>query len=366
MSMNPSFADWYRSAAVVLPEGRLEKRWEGIEALTEAINRDWVVYLAKLFVRADSEEAAHKEIRAVFHERDDTFPYKDNTEELRVLAGATLHHVIEQNGPHSLLAALALVCGSFGDRRRSQPTPEHLNTALRYLASTSAADRKASDQKIEDLTAITNERLAQLLPQQPFSNNQLPSTYSPILATFAEMATQHTQLLTALQSLAYRLKIREEELDFLWWLEAEFSRDLQRSFSDIGYTVGCLIFPSELADLTVRAPGPSSIIAILLRALRRANAPAASTTLTLLDAVNACPSEWRQNVQKKLNFSPYETLCPIHLAIAKSLTTDSPNEWQPVFRKVCNIPLQQSFPISEVAIQTYSERMLNAAWLESN
>jgi GTPase-associated system helical domain len=365
MSVNSSFADWYRSAAIVLPEGTLEKRWAGVEALADGINREWIVYLATLFARADLPSAAHDQLRKIFKDKDENFPYKENLEELRVLAGAALHHIIALDGTYSMLAALAIVCGSFGRRLVPEVTADHLEAARRYLAARASADRQGDKVDLDTLNEITSETLSKLLPQQHFTSNQLPSTYPQIIATFSEIVAQQAKLQSGLRSLARTLIVRGEEIDLLWWLQAEYSRTLEKSFSEIACSAGSLVLSSEVADLTATVPGSPSLIGILIRALQRTKGFSLSAGQTLSDTVNASPRGWREAVRGKHDFSRYGSLCPVNLAIAKSLDTDGADEWQPVFRKLCSISLQQAFPIIEIALQMYNERMLDAAWLES-
>src|SRR5947209_5953305 len=117
MAIHPHFGDWYRSAAVTPSEGLLDKRWKGIEDLAKEPTPDQLLNLAKLFVLPNpTESSVPVGFRESFRAHDDFFPSKGELQEIRVLAGIVIRVVIERDHPLAALAALALVCGSFGAR----------------------------------------------------------------------------------------------------------------------------------------------------------------------------------------------------------------------------------------------------------
>ena len=117
MAMHPNFPDWYRSVALTPQQEVLDARWGAIEDITKQPSTDLVLGMARLFVLPSPSEAhVPADLLDVLRKRDGIFPLRDNLQELRVIAGAALRHIIEQHGARSPLAALALVCGSFGPR----------------------------------------------------------------------------------------------------------------------------------------------------------------------------------------------------------------------------------------------------------
>ena len=125
MPMHANFADWYRSASVTPKEGELQKRWAGVEVLAKDPTRDLIIGLARLFaVNPKSDASLPAGFFEAFRAQDETFSQRDNTHELRVLAGAVLRQIIEAEDEDSKSASLALVCGAFGPRASALPEPE--------------------------------------------------------------------------------------------------------------------------------------------------------------------------------------------------------------------------------------------------
>src|SRR5258708_4145125 len=127
MAIHKDFADWYRAASLTPAVDLLEARWRGVEAAAGALNALGPGELLRLHAR--QPQAGYKApefLDAAFRREDASFPNRDNTEELRVLAGAILRQVFEANGPLAVISALGLVSSSFGSRRQTVATPDHV------------------------------------------------------------------------------------------------------------------------------------------------------------------------------------------------------------------------------------------------
>jgi len=367
MPTHSHFADWYRSAALTPPEGLLDKRWAGVEEVAQRADASMILSLAKLFALPNARESNVPEgLREAFHTYDDAFQYRDNLQELRVLAGAILHLIIERDGALSPAAALALVCGSFGPREVALIERRHVDFAQRFLVRLSVATRRCGKPGPIEIPSFKKERFAELIPQ--VAPNQVGMFRDALVNALPEVASRFCatleQAAEAISELTHTANVREEELAILWWLEAQFSRDLRKPFSEVGYLAGSIVLPCELADLTKYVPGPEAAIAVLVRALQLAGAPSSSEAVTIANATNAAPRAWRESLCEGLKLDSCELLTPILLAVHKSLETDGPDEWLPVYRKGCDIPPDRPFPLVQFSIQLFRERMLVRATRE--
>lgn len=360
MSMPLQFADWYRSAAVDPPEGLLEKRWATVETLARDADKSKVIAYATCFALAAHEKNVPSGFRESFHATDDTFPIKDNLQEVRVLAGAVLHQIILAGGRAAATAALALACGTIGPRVSVAPTSDHVSAAHKYLIHKSRDLRRGDALRPSAHHAPTAKRLAELFAAPIFQNNQLPGLHQPLLAAVTELSAALADVQGQTAEMAVRLAAREEEINILWWLQTGFSRDLQLPFSDVGVTAGSLIFPSELADLTSIIPGPDSILAVLVDALGRAGASSAAETVTIAQTVNATSRAWREQSAKRLSSASVGLLCPISLAISTSLVTDGARDWLPVYCKASDISPDAPYKLADFVFHVYLERLLVA------
>jgi hypothetical protein len=370
MPIHPSFADWYRSAALTPPEALLDKRWAGVEDSVKQPSAALLLSLAKLFTLSiAAESAVPAGFRDTFRAHDEAFPSRNNLQELRVLAGAILRLVIEQNQPLSPLAALALVCGSFGPREAALPERQHLDAAQRYIVDYSTTTRESVAPAQMKIPSFTKAKFGETLQQNFFAVNQTPNMYEPLLNTLTEIASGFSSALKqaqkAVEQLTHTANARQEEVAILWWLQTHFSKDLQRPFSEIGYVTGTLVFPMELADLTVFVPGSEAGIAILVHALQLAGAPSSSETVTIAQATNSAPREWREKVCAEHKFDTSGLLTPLLIAIHKSLETDGRDDWLPVYRKTCDIPVDRPFTLIQLSLQLFHERMLLRALAET-
>jgi hypothetical protein len=369
MAFDQRFADWYRSAALTPPEGLLEKRWGGVQSAIKKPKAAFVIDLAKLFTIANvSESAVPAGFRDSFRSVDEAFPSKDNLQEMRVLAGAVLRMIIEERHSLAPLAALALVCGSFGPREATLPEREHFEIAERFLIEYSTDFRRSGPLSVIKIPNLSKERFTELLQPNVFTQNQLPQLQEPLLNALAagglEITTALKNAQKAIEQLSHTVQVRDEEVNILWWLQTCYSRALQKSFSETGYAAGTLVFPNEVADLTLFVPGSESVIAVLVHALQLAGAPSISETITIAHATNATPREWRERICSSGDLGETKILCPILLAIHKSLDTEGRDDWLPVYRKACDVPVDQPLPLIRLASQLFRERMFLKALAE--
>ena len=83
-----------------------------------------------------------------------------------------------------------------------------------------------------------------------------------------------------------------------------------------------------------------------------------TSKINIGNAVNSCPSDWReQNANSKVS-SQFEMICPIRTAIQKSITTEEPEAWYPVFKKSSGISAETDKKPAEIARQHYRECIL--------
>lgn len=355
MNAQQHFADWYREASVLPPAELLEARWKGVEAVSAAVTNDQIIPLLALSVeRPAADFRAPGFMDEPFRTLDTTFPVKDNLEELRVLAGAILRVVMELDGPLATPSALGIVASTFENRRPSTIASDHIAFAKRYLAQKSAKVRAvAVPQKLTFLTP-TKERFDEILPPNHFAPNQTPNLRDPLFNFLAEVfGSLNTTATSLTRSLWHTSQVQREELDLLWWLQAKVSRDLHLPFSEINTACASVVFPTELAILTKFLPGPTAIFGMLVSALESTDQ--ITNSLTVATAINRTGREWREKLRAEFTSDEVIRLCPVLLAVAKSLDTDGEADWLPVFRKKCAINIETDIAPSALGMQLYNE-----------
>jgi hypothetical protein len=360
------FADWYAKVAVTPPDGLIGKRWAAVEESSGELTAKDVLDLAKLFTLPNIREAKLPDsIRQIFVKHDGDFRERNNLQELRVLSGAILRLVIAKSLRLASLAALSLVCGSFGPREAVLVESEHLEAAERHLVALSKAIHEPEAAIITGPVPDKDD-IAVKLPPNIFAPNQIPALQAPLVELLSQLASLVKQSAQAIQSLSHTVRIREEDVEMLWWLQGRFSKYLDKSFGEVGYVGGVFIFATELADITKFVPGPVSTVAVIAQALQLAGAPSIGEEITIANATNATPRTWREGIAAKYQIGVTGLLTPLLTAVHKSLDTDGPDEWLPVYKRACDIPSNRPFPLIRLSMQVFRERILLLALAEAS
>ena len=90
------------------------------------------------------------------------------------------------------------------------------------------------------------------------------------------------------------LTIVGEEANMLWWLVSEYSRDRNQSWKKVGLSATPIIAGKELADLTRIIPGPVAAAAFLDRIVRLSDSAKSPKPISIKDAIEKTPREWRE------------------------------------------------------------------------
>lgn len=297
-----------------------------------------------------------------FRQHDNTFPTTGNQQELRVLAGAILRQAIENKHKTAIAAALGLVCGSYG-RDGELPTTEHTKAAESFLAAHGAELRDVTSMPKFKATGLSKERFDELMPAAVFAPNQTPSARDPLFNTLYEQTNNLTSDIDRYSSPIWRIiQVQREELNILWWLQARFSRDLKSAFTEMTDAQGCLIIGTELADLTVLLPGSGAILGVIIAA--QSYTKTSQSQITVIDAVNASPRQWRKVRSAQHDMASIGELCPILLAISKSLETNGDSDWLPVYQRYSDVAINRAAQAIEFSFELYHELLFSRAIVE--
>jgi hypothetical protein len=359
MAIHKDFADWYRAASVTPSPELINARWKGVETAAVVIEVPDLITLLKIHaVRPQAGYRPPEFLDGVFRAQDPTFPNRDNIEELRILSGAIVRQIIDTDGPLAICAALGLVSSSFGSRRQTVTTADHITSAEEYLARKGGSVRDIEAMPSVKIAPIQKEHLAALLPASVFAANQLPQLHDPLLGTFVNESVRLGDSLALFGAAIGRIvQVQREELDMLWWLQTRVSRDLRVPFFELGERQATIVLPKELADLTVFLPGPAAILGMILASLEVTRTDGCG--MSIAAAVNSTPRAWREKLSAEQAPVALNDLCPISLAIAKSLDTDGETDWLPVYRKQCDVKIEHDVARTEIAAQVYTERLFS-------
>ncbi len=387
--MHKYFADWYRIAAIEPHPDVLEKRWEGVQGIVYSLDVADVLEVARLFHGAPRTDGRFVErYRDAFKACDVTFQMRDNDAELRVLAGATIVSLLGSRvGPMADLGALAMLCPDCRGLRHGDRLPDMLREARSYLLGRSAGLRASRNVRTMAIPTLDVESvlepLQSALQAKQTRDPDFAGALEPIpLAGPGRPASALEIVMKGMQRLASgvldvaaaaaevtreqaeRLRLLREESNMLWWLFAEYSRDLGQRMATVPLSAACLVAGKELADLTEVLPGPLAAIGVLDRMLRAVEPELRSAT-TLQEAVNETPREWRPWMAGG-DCERVEDLCPVLYAVRRSLDTNGPEDWIPPVRKVTGVDALTKISPLDLAVQAYEERLFVAAFKEAS
>ena len=237
------------------------------------------------------------------------------TPKLRVLSGATLVALFTAGDEWANTAALAITCPSFmGARASAAGDIERLARETIASRSISLREPEVSVQLADSFWRDTQTHIASLL--------SIVKTNSPLSAVHDELEQVLDDVASGLKG-SRRMDARAASgagaasggIERSLVAVAAGSRDLKIAFSAIKPSALPVIAGKEMADLTAVIPGAHSARAFLDKVIRDHRD---RSTVTLADAVTACPANWRQTVVARGEVQPVEDLCPTLFAIHKA------------------------------------------------
>ncbi len=319
--MHKDFAEWYRQAGIDPESEVLIKRWTAIDNYNP--NHDDIVSLAQLFycLGKPSDMFVSGFVK-IFQDTDPIFKARDNQHELSVLAGATLIDVIESaENKRADMAALSLASAAAQNLRPSPCVSEIPEIAIRYLGKRSVNREEVEKEETE---ADTSHKLHEL---------------------------------------GSRLSIVSEECNMLWWLFSEYSRDEEKPWKTFSLPAVAIMAGKELADLTLKIPGPNAVLAFLDKVIRCVKSEPPES-VPIKDAVNQLSVEWRERYAESHCTSKLQDLLPISEGIKLSMLSKKKQAWEPLFAQKVAIKAAAKIAPRKLAYQVFVENLLRRSYQE--
>jgi hypothetical protein len=355
--MNESFGDWYRLAELEPNDDLLRRRWSGVTSFAANCSPEDTLSLVGIFCSLAHDQDSESRFRQAFLGTDAAFQMRGNDVELSCLAGATIAEILASPAAATAdLAALAVVCSDFRGLRRRARLVEIVNSAESYLVTRS---RRLRENRTGPSAPGLNvdERLATL--QSALPGNDLQAVGPPLIETLKSIVQAVKSLEDVVQALARERDLRIEESDILWWLQGEYSRDLDQPLALAPWPAVPIHVGKELSDIIRVLPGPYPMRAFLSKALLSATKSAkAKKTVHLSDAVVGFDQTKCPMTELHRELEPH---CPVLLAIAKRRDMSSPDQWLSAFDSITGVPAHTEISPLDLAMQTCRERLLQRA-----
>lgn len=349
--VHPDFARWYSAVGLGDEESRRKGRGEGVRLVAERADNPMVEALIRLAFksRQTASESAVKEIRGILKEADETFEMQGNDRELQILAGASLAVLMESESESAAYAALAVSTTVFAGARKTDLPMDLAGLAEAALLRIAATNRERPDlsSHLPEDDDLDFDAIPELVRQdQSFAG--VISALEMVAQTMGEAAVRQSD---ALQAMDTFIRIQDEELQMLWWLTGQRSKDHNCAFGDVPAEAQPLVFGAELADATQILPGPPSAPAMLSRAGVKDRKKIAVSA-----AINASAEAWLRQILGDCNPSP--VTMPLHNAIYRQLETGHGDTWVAGWVSATCVGDNQSLPGLTLGTLFYRERLL--------
>jgi hypothetical protein len=342
------FPNWYRHVSADPRAETLKARWKAIDKIVRGVGVEDVEQLVLLlFGIGDRNVKLRTDFESALQEADAAYAIGRNAAELSVIAGSALGAII--NGRKTAIAdyaALGVVCVDCRGLGPQASVPEILLLAREHCKSRSP-----------DLAPFT------LPPAPPAPKIDLAQTQQATvdpsgLQKQVNSALSQLQKVSAagLESVAVALSGVIESAEIAWWILGEFSRDLGIPIRELPLPCVPLVVGKELADLTIRLPGPRSASAFLHRMMRNVDSPL-PPEIEVAKAIDETPSDWRKlwvgNLANGAN-----TMAPIASAAASSVAKGSGSDWAELHARASSIDPAKSLSPLGLARQVFDEAIL--------
>lgn len=353
--MHPEFPHWYHDVAMGGDKDELEKRWHGVSGLMATANlSDVDTMLRIVFARSDIAADAMLRFRKPFVDADAYFGTSDNNREMVVLAGSALACLMDAGDARAPFVALALTTSALGGARTNLVPFDLIGRAEHTIAVQADQARRRPSLSATPASAskLQGDIAKTVAKYQPADQNS-------IQAVLAEMATVTASYLQRLETNVHDtfksamafITIQDEELQMLWWVVNQWSREFACSFRDLPISARPIIVATALAELTNVIPGPTSADGLLAHA-----GLGTDPKLTVPEAINACDGAWLKRIFDRSSYSFLAT--PLHFAIVRKLESGDDSSWVPAWATTARIDPSLDMTPLALGRLLYRERLL--------
>ncbi|MBM7425044.1 GTPase-associated system all-helical protein GASH [Spongiibacter marinus] len=359
--VHPMFADWLRAVSLGIPGASIENRWHGIvdicdDYIDERKNQRFLVELA-LSGPGDNIDHNHW-FRDVFKRHDPVFHMAtgSNDAELQALAGAAIAAALDSDeisATTQLALSSGLVSAAMNGLRHFPEGPNLLASANQIIQKYGIKLRERCEPSLNNTNIKIDEtRLAKI---EAIVANQPQSIKDATQAVFDEIKAQRARVQTYLSSYINQCnaqsRIRDEELEILWWMFGEKSDIDGKYLSDVPEPRLPIILAVELAKRTsIHAELPT------VRGLLKKLGLSAAEETGLKEAVEASQGAIDDIVAS-------EHICPLTMPLCLALsfaatTVDWVTQWEESTGFNATITLSEI----DLSVQVYRELVQHRHW----
>lgn len=349
------FSDWYqRAASIKIADDELANIALVNELLLKENNYEfWFDLLRIVYGLPPKSSERIDQISVSARKHIEHFPITDNMVEIRRMCTCLVPQKIDERSRLSDALALAYMTYSFARENVDLLVPDTVEYAIDYWIKECVSVRE----KDFNLNAV-NKKFAKITFKQDGTieefRNETTNYLKKILSQFDEISSKYGEAVN-------QIDLLKEELDFLWWLFGESSRDTGLTFKEMKSEEAILQMVKECIDLTQKLPGLEAIDEIFYKVVKQSysSKKKEKNIAELLDNAD-------EKYLKPLNVYHIEEIkeyLPILTAFQRKmeLGIDSKATLSSIKNQL-NLELDQNFPIIEIMKELYLEVMLSKSY----
>ncbi|MBG7622105.1 hypothetical protein I5R65_21750 [Herbaspirillum sp. AP02] len=343
------FAKWYEAVSIKPNPQAIALRNRNIQTIAGNLNRPTIEALIRLTFQSSQNASASElaNLRATYALDGDAV----GDAELSLLAAATLFQALGKENATAGLAAMLVLTTSFGGLRSLEQPMDIVGMAKNTVKTLSDSSRRrpAFTNNKPTISVDAADAISKL---QAIDTAQISAAFTALAtATSNAVANLWRRQLQFETSVQKYVRMQDEELDMLWWLQGGRSNYQNLLFSEIPENQRPLILANELAQVTSTLPGPLAVEALLSRA-NISN----DVSLTISAVLQDIPLDWIKSIYDEgLATHISSVTTPIHEAFKRRLEVDGKSAWIPVWAAVCGLQETATLGSLDLSMLLYRE-----------
>jgi hypothetical protein len=272
-----NFNSWYSKIDPEPSSDLVEKRLAAIDKIIDIKRRDFWIDLVRGYLRLPHlKSETNNDLVTLFKDSDPSFPLTKNEKLLEILTAIILAtKLADDNKRFNRLIALLITNNQILQKKKIDQTIPVITSASNYLSSLELSQSKLSfsdiDEKIQSL-------------EETFTGEDSESS---------ELVFEHkecAEVISVIGGLRDNQKRLTVELNVLWWLFGQYSRNLNKSFKQLGILNMIMVGAYEISDAVLGIQDAKAMMPILHKALALTDKEKLSDPVSILDLLTRSES----------------------------------------------------------------------------
>ena len=352
--MHSEFANLYKPVSFGHNIEIIEFRWSAVEKILSEIDFGLMLDLVRLVYGITS--CPQESIDIIVNEikkHDPSFPSYGIDKEVKTIASAILAIIAIEGNVNSGKLCLPILTSEFSKYRKHDFNIDLLGMAETCVNKNSYAIRKRKDiAKVSPVSYKNSFKDAIGELEGVVDADHI----TKVLNSFAAIV----QKISSSQSLAFSeqvsqlnnmLKIQDEELQILWWINSGFSNIFNDDICNIDKQLAPIILGIEASQISENFCEPPSLNSIFGRLNLKKN-----EMVDVTGCISKAGSELKQLISGNVSYCPL--ILPVHFGIKMAIDVEGSDAWIPMWKKITKIENPDKTSEVDLAVQIFRERKI--------